>query len=195
MVLAVALMTVILCGIAIVLRNTTASAKAVTGWQVDAFKELRAEELATFNGLYTAAPEIELYHEEEGGWPTVDALASGYIPPFVQDAAWQRNGAFGWTCSVISTQNAHIALYVGHPQESAESGSFMLIMLHDHEKEEGNAGLGAHAPYEIWLHPSPVAEIPTMITDQALINKGWREVVARRGEDEMKHANGGERLQ
>ena len=63
-------------------------------------------------------------------------------------------------------------------------GSFLLVMLHDHVKKEGNAGAAAHVPYEIWLHASPVAETPSMVTDQSLINKGWREVVARKGESE-----------
>nr|WP_277749736.1 MULTISPECIES: DUF6162 family protein [unclassified Pseudodesulfovibrio] len=190
MVFAAALVTVIMCSVAIVLRNTTASARVVPAWQVDAFKELRAEELAIFNGLYTAAPEIQMYHEDDGGWPTVDALASWHVPPFVHDAAWIKNGAFGWTRSVIATQDEHVALYVGHPQDSGESCSFLLVMLHEHDHEDE----AAHAPYEIWLHASPVEKIPTMISDQALINKGWREVVARKGEDEMKHTKNEERL-
>jgi len=185
LVLAVAMLTMVICGSAIVLRNTTATAKEVPTWQVDAFKDLRAEELATFNGLHTAAPEIEIFHEDEDSrWPTVDELASDLIPPFVQDAAWEKNGSLGWTRTIISTQDKHIALYVGHPREVSKSGSFMLVMLHDHVKKEGNAGAASHAPYEVWIHTSPAAETPTMVTDQALINKGWREVVARRGEEE-----------
>lgn len=190
LVLAVALLTILICGGAIVLRNTAATAKEVPAWQVDAFKTLRAEELAVFNGLQTAALEIDMYHEDEAGWPTVDELAADYISPFVRDAAWEQNGKIAWTRNIISTQDKHIALYVGHPANTERSGSFMLLMLHDHMKKEGNAGGVAHAPYEVWIHASPVAEIPTMITDQSLISKGWREVVARKGEQETRRTKG-----
>ncbi len=194
MVFAVALLTVIICGGAILFRSTGATAKVVLAWQVDAFSDLRGEELAIFNGLHTAAPEIELFHEDkgenDGGWPTVDQLAGELIPPFVHDAAWEKNGALGWTRSIISTQDKHIALYVGHPRDGAKSGSFLLIMLHDHVKKEGNAGAAVHAPYEVWIHASPIADIPTMVTDQALISKRWREVVARKGEDETRRTKG-----
>lgn len=184
LVLLFALLTIVVCGGAVALRNTTASGASIPDWQIDAFKDLGAEELAVFNSLYTAAPEIEMIHEEEGGWPTVDALASEFIPPFVRDAAWEKNGAMAWGRKAMPAQGKHIVLYVGHPSEGDQSGSFLLVMLHDHVKKEGNAGGAPHAPYEVWLHPSPVAETPSMVTDQALINKGWREVVARKGESE-----------
>jgi len=196
LVLMVALLTVLICGGSILLRNTSSAIRETPDWQIDAFKDLRTEELATFNGLYTAAPEIELFHEDVGSrWPTVDELESDFIPPFVQDVAWEQNGSIEWTHSIISTSSKHIALYVGHPRQEALSGSFLLVMLHDHVKKEGNAGAISHAPYEIWLHVSPAADIPSMVTDQALINKGWREVVARRGEDEMKRTKGEDYLQ
>jgi len=185
MVLAVALLTILVCGCVIVLRNTEVTAKVVTAWQVDAFTALRAEELAVFNALHTAAPEIEIFHEDEDNrWPSVDELAGDSIPPFVQDAAWEKSGGMGWSRSIIFTTDKHIALYVGHPSGTIKMGSFLLVMLHDHVKKEGNAVGATHAPYEIWMHASSVAEAPLMITDQALIKKGWREVVARKGEDE-----------
>lgn len=187
LVVLVALLVLVTCGSFIVLRNTTATAKSIPTWQIDAFKDLRAEELAIFNELHTAAPEIEIFHEDEGSrWPSVDELAADFVPPFVQDAAWEKNGRMGWSRNIISTQDKHIALYVGHPGDASKTGSFMLVMLHDHVKKEGNASGATHAPYEVWLHPSPAADIPTMVTDQALINKGWREIVARKGEDEAR---------
>lgn len=190
MVFAVALLTIIICGSVILFRSSGATAKVIPAWQVDAFSDLRGEEMAIFNGLYTAAPEIELFYEDEGGWPTVDQLAKELIPPFVHDAAWEKNGAPGWVRNIISTQDKDIALYVGHPRDGTKSGSFMLVMLHDLVKKEGNAGAAVHAPYEVWIHASPVADVPTMVTDQALINKRWREVVARKGEDETRRTKG-----
>jgi len=191
LVLLVALLTVVVCGSAIALRRAPSENATSPDWQVDAFRDLRAGELAVFNNLYTAAPEIEMSHEFDGGWPSVDQLATSLVPPFVRDAAWEKDGAMSWSRSIIDSRDKHIALYLGHPGKGAQSGSFLLIMLHDHVKKEGNAGADAHAPYEIWRHVSPVASAPEMITDQALINKGWRQVVARRGEQETRRAKGG----
>ena len=188
LVLLVALLTITISGAAIVLRNTDVSAKPLPDWRVDAFSELDARELAVFNALYTAAPEIELYHEEDGfGWPTVDELAAAFIPPFVQDTAWEQDGAMGWTRSVIVGGERHIALYVGHPSADSGMGTFMLVMLHDHSQVEGAAD---HPPCEIWMHPSPAADIPVMAVGRTLITKGWREVVARKGASETLRTKG-----
>jgi len=180
LVLAAALLTALLCAGAIALRHGPATARELPEWRINAFADLRPQELAVFNGLCSAAPEIDLHHAENGGWPSVDALADDFVPPFVQDGAWERNGGHHWTRSVLLSPGRHVALYVGHPDDAAASGTFLLLMLHSHAKGEGNADAGTHAPYEIWLHASPVAPIPDMVTDQALIGKGWREVVARR---------------
>ncbi|MEF2232127.1 MAG: DUF6162 family protein [Pseudodesulfovibrio sp.] len=179
-VLAAALFSLLVCAGAISLRHGTVSARELPEWRIDAFAELRPQELAVFNGLCSAAPEIDLLHAGEGGWPSVDALAGEFIPPFVRDGAWQRNGGHHWIRSELSSTDRHVALYVGHPEDAEASGTFLLLMLHSHAKGQGNADAGVHAPYEVWLHASPVADIPSMVTDQALIGKGWREVVARR---------------
>ena len=122
LVLLTALLTVFLCGGAVVLRTTAATSSAIADWQLDAFKDLRAEELAIFNSLHTAAPEIEMIHEEMGGWPTVDALAAELIPPFVRDAAWEKNGAMTWARKAMPAQGRHIVLYAGHPSGNAGTG-------------------------------------------------------------------------
>lgn len=187
LVLLVALLTVCISGFAILYRNAKPEMESIPDWQVNAFSELRAAELSVFNGLYTAAPEIEMFHMDTGNrWPSIDELAAAYISPFVRDAAWEKNGSYDWSRSIIATQDKHIALYIGHPRKTAKLSSFMLVMLHNHVKKEGNAAGGVHAPFEIWMNTSSVAEAPIMVTDQALINKGWREVVARRGEDETR---------
>ncbi len=187
LVLLAALLTVLVCGATVLFRTASASVKPVPSWRVNAFRDLPPAQLGVFNALYNAAPEIEMIHEETGGWPTTDALAAEYIPPFVEDAAWEKNGSLGWSRVAIASPGRHIVLYVGRPDDGARSGTFMLVMLHDHVKKEGNAGGATHAPFEVWMHASSSAEVPDMITDQALIGQGWREVVARRGEQETRH--------
>jgi hypothetical protein len=107
----------------------------------------------------------------------------------VEDAAWERNGAYAWDRVAIASAERHIVLYVGRPQRE-DTAVFMLVMLHDHIKKEGNAGGAVHAPFEVWMHRSGVVEVPGTITDQALIGQGWREVLARRGEGESRRGMG-----
>lgn len=187
----VAFLTLIICCSAIVLRNTTAKAVPVPSWQVDAFNDLTTSELATFNALHSAAPEIDILHEDGLEWPSVDQLALEYMPPFVQDAAWEMSGKLAWSRTVISTKDKHIACYLGRPSNPKKSRAFLLVMLHDHGPVNGTA----HAPYEVWLHESVAVDMPSMINDQALINSGWREVVARSGEKEIARTKGEEYLQ
>ncbi len=47
-----------------------------------------------------------------------------------------------------------------------------------------------HAPYEIWINDKKNQGFPNIITDQALIAAGWKEIVALTGEDEMKRMKG-----
>lgn len=189
LVLLSALLTILVCGSVVALRNSATEAGPAPSWQVDAFGELGAGELAVFNALSTAAPEIEMIHEETGDWPTVARLEADYLPPFVEDAAWERNGAFAWGRVAIASAEKHIMLYVGRPR--GDGAAFMLVMLHDHVKKEGNAGGSVHAPFEIWMHPSSAAEVPETLTDQMLIGQGWREVLARRGEEEIRRGREG----
>jgi len=188
LVLLFALLTVLVCGSAVALRNSATEAGPLPSWQVDAFRDLGGMDLAVFNALVTAAPEIEMIHEEMGGWPTVDRLAGDFLPPFVEDAAWERNGAYAWDRVAIASAARHIVLYVGRPQ--GEGATFMLVMLHEHIKKEGNAAGSVHAPFEVWMHPSSASEIPKTVTDQALIGQGWREVLARKGEGEIRSDRG-----
>lgn len=190
LVVMVAFVTIILCGCGILLRGAGAEEHDVPAWQVDAFSDLQPKELAIFNALLTSAPEIEMIHEDEFDWPSVTELAEAQLPPFVQDSSWRSDGRYNWMRNIISTEDKHIVLYMGSPGGDTKTGSFLLVMLHDHVKRQGNAGGAGHAPFEVWIHPSSSPAFPEMSTDQALINGGWREVVARKGEREMKKSRG-----
>ena len=190
LVLLVALLTVLVCGSAVAVRTVSTGVEPVPVWQIDAFSALNAQELATFNALHAAGPEIDMLHYDIGGWPSVTDLASEFIAPFMMDAAWGKNGRLEWTRSVVSAEEKHIAVYIGRPLDADVSRSFLLVMLHDHVKREGNAVGAVHAPYEVWVHPDPAVNMPNMVTDQALISAGWREVVARSGQDEMQRTKG-----
>jgi hypothetical protein len=191
LVLLLSLIVVAVAGSVIVLRGTASTASAAQPWSVDAFTELLPAELAVFNALETAVPELEMIHEDDG-WPTVAGLASELVPPFVQDGAWERNGRFDWERSVISTSERHIVCYIGRPGVEGMR-TFLLVMLHEHGANHFMEE--KHSPYEIWVHADPAVSIPNMVADNALVVGGWREVMARSGSDLVLNSKGAEFIQ
>lgn len=162
-------------------------------WQLSAFSDLNSFEIGVFNSLQIAAIEIGQVHDiENGRWMGAKELKANYIPPFVKDAAWHKQGEIQWKQKLIDAQNRHIALYKGKPSTgNAVGGTFLLLMLHDHQKKQGNAAIRlAHKPFEIWFHKTVDQKFPTVITDQALINSGWLEIIALTGEDEITRIKG-----
>lgn len=192
LVLLAAVMTVCACALFIWLQQGDVREETVPEWRVSAFDDLGAAELAVFNALTSAGPEIEAMHGELAGeWPGVTRLEREFVPPFVRDAAWTRSGRLNWTRSVLATGESHIAVYLGTPQDADFSGAFLLVMLHSHVKKQGNASVRpTHPPFEVWMHREQAPALPESVTDQALISAGWREVVARSGEEETRHARG-----
>lgn len=187
------LITLVISASSIGLRNISSGNKETPEWQIEAYSSLSPQELAVFNALISAGAEIENYHADEGGWPEVRDLEEDYIPPFVRDTAWVKSGSIVWDRKVLSQNMNHVVLYRGVAKDQdIVSSTFLLVIMHDHVKKQGNAGVPEHAPYEIWMHSSPDKTFPVIVNDQALINTGWKEVVARRGEDEMKKTKGEE---
>lgn len=191
-VLSVAVCISLFCAAGIGIRNTQPAPHVVDAWQINAFTDLSGPELGTYNALRTAALEIEDVHkEQQDQWMTLAELTDLYIPPFIHDAAWRKAGKLRWSRKVQLAKEMHIAMYLGNPQESGISGSFLLLMLHNHIKKQGNAASGpTHAPFEVWYHSGEQKPFPEMVTDQALIAAGWREVVALEGKDEVKRMKG-----
>lgn len=185
LVMLVAALTVAICGAVVALRNPMETVTAEPEWRLNAFAELQGGELAVFNALHTAAPELIMAHEEEGNWPEIEALARDFLPPFVRDAAWRRNGQYHWERSIIRTADKHIACYLGRSFDNAARRTFLLVLLHTHGTKDGNAGGMNHAPYEVWVHDATSVGMPAVVSDQTLIGKGWREVIARSGESEL----------
>ncbi len=180
------------CGTAIGMRMHTNYEKRIETWQIDAFAELEAGEISIFNALQAAAEEINATHILEGDyWVSVAELEELYVPPFAHDAAWHKQGKIQWAMKMVATDDRHIALYLGHPQAEEIQSAFLLLLLHDHKKKQGNAAVGpTHAPYEIWINDKKNQGFPNIITDQALIAAGWKEIVALTGEDEIKRMKG-----
>lgn len=190
--LGITLFTLVICATAISMPHSGSKTKQVEAWQLNAFAELNGNEIGVFNGLQTAALEIAETHElEDDHWMDVAELEKLYIPPFVKDAAWHKQGEILWSMKKLNSDKRHIALYKGTPAKDIVRGDILLLMLHDHQKKQGNAASGpTHAPFEIWFHDKTNQKYPEIITDQALISSGWREAVALTGEDEVTRMKG-----
>ncbi len=183
---------VTLCATAIYFRTGSNMEKTTETWQINAFSELNRQEIGVFNSLLTAALEIGATHDlDDGYWLNISELEEFLVPPFVKDAAWSKQGKIEWDLRIIPSENRHIAMYKGIPANDDVGGAFLLLMLHEHKKKQGNVPAGpTHAPFEIWFHEKAQQKFPDVITDQALISAGWREVVALTGEDEVTRMKG-----
>lgn len=190
-VICAALITLAACALFAGGRISDSYAKSVEPWQINAFEDLNPVEMGTFNALRTAALDINDIHDEEVRWMKVSELERLFIQPFARDAAWRKAGRIRWRSRTLPSETTHTALYLGSPEEADKTGQFLLVMLHSHEKKQGNAGTGPeHAPFEVWYRPAGSSEFPQIITDNALIALGWKEVVALRGEDEVRRVKG-----
>lgn len=186
---------IFLCAMVIASGRKLGGQAELQPWQINAFQELRPEELGTFNALRTAALEIDDVHEDGGVWMDILDMQSLVIPPFVRDAAWRRQGRMGWEMRIPVSEKTDMALYLGVPKDFAVSGSFLLVMLHEHVRKQGNTvesdQQSLHPRYEIWHTNSTSVQFPEIVTDQALISAGWKEVVALTGSDEIERMKGG----
>ncbi|GEM_PF-700612 len=186
-----ALLTLTICSLSIGVRKANVQSQSLHSWQLNAFRDLRAEERGTYSALYTAAIEIDDTHQNgDGEWLEVSDMEQDFVPPFVHDAAWRRQGKLVWQRKLLPAGTLDMALYLGEPQQKEISGSFLLVMQHSHGNGSGHAAPSTHPSHEIWYSPSPHPRLPASYTDQALITSGWKEVVPLRGRDEIMRTKG-----
>ncbi len=181
------------CAVLISVTSGKEQQRVLQGYQIDAFADLNAKELAVFNNLRTSAVEIDDIHREDvnyAAWPAVEQLQQDGLPPFVQDVSWKKSGQYLWKKVARPEGNIDLAVFVGYPQD-AECGTMLLLFTHEHGKKQGNAhGESQHAPYEIWYHSSSREPLPEVFTDQVFIAAGWKEIRALSGADEVKRVKG-----
>lgn len=187
-----AIATLLFCFFAITSRQPTPASPTLQPWQLNAFTDLRPDELGTYNALYAAAMEIDdLHQNEDGKWLTIDSLEETFMPPFVKDAAWSRQGKLSWQRILPPLGTTDIALYLGVPAQKDISGSFLLVMQHSHDATGMHIpDKAVHPPHEIWYSRTSKVTVPSIVTDQALIAAGWKEIVPLKGGDEILRTKG-----
>jgi hypothetical protein len=168
--------------------------KVLFDYQISGYKDLNNLEQGTFVALYTAAMEIDACHDNnEGQWLSVKDLQERFMPPFAHDRAWGKSGMLIWTQKILNKDIIHITAYLGKPSISDISGSFLLVLSHNHSAEgDYQMGEAEHEdePFKIWYIGKTDVDFPEGLSIRSLAVKGWKEVLPYTGEEEMKRIKG-----
>ena len=181
-------------GICIMHNTRTEPESVLFEYQISGYKDINSFEQGTFVALYTAAMEIDAAHDnDEGMWLSVRDLQERFMPPFAHDRAWAMSGKLIWTQKILTQDMVHAAAYLGKPSIPGISGSFLLVLLHDHSKE-GNYKIGEpehdEEPFRIWYSNETAVDFPEKLSVRSLAIKRWKEVIPYTGDDEMKRIKG-----
>jgi hypothetical protein len=163
-------------------------------YQISGYKDLNSFKQGTFVALYTAAMEIDAAHDNnEGTWLSVKDLQERFMPPFAHDRAWAMSGKLIWTQKILNKDMIHATAYLGKPSISDISGSFLLVLLHNHSTE-GDYQIGEpehdEEPFKIWYSGETAVDFPEKLSVRSLAIMGWKEVIPYTGDDEMKRIKG-----
>ncbi|MFC6340328.1 hypothetical protein GIR22_24315 [Pseudomonas sp. CCM 7891] len=157
-VLLLCLIILAVSGTVVALRGEHQEVAAVPSHQLDARRDLSAAEQGIYADLRVTLDEIRWLQEEHSALPTLAQLAEEGFAPFVQDASSVSRGNHRWQLLEPST-------YLGLSQTPQVSGSLLMRVK------------GAEP--DIWLNRRANLQAPADLTDQALIDAGWQQVVAQ----------------
>jgi hypothetical protein len=156
-------------------------------YQISAFSDLNSVDQSIFSDLFTAAIDIQNYHDQGTEvWPETFYLDKNFISPFTKDALWKSRGRITWRKLVLDVDNVHRVVYLGASSDTT-AGSFVLQIEHFHGAdgtlyyEVGRED----QPYYIWYKKDQFT-LPQNITAGTLISSGWKELVPYSGKDQLK---------
>lgn len=163
-VLALCLAILLVAGTVIGWHGESQDEHAVAAHQLDARRDLTASEQGIYADLRVTLDEIRLLAPEQATPVTPQQLSDEGLAPFVEDASSVSRGGHVWQMVEQS--------YVGMSQNPAVAGSFLLRI-----------GKTADTQADIWINRNPssapdAAKVIDM-SDKALIDSGWQQVVAQ----------------
>jgi len=166
--------------------------KHLKRYQISGISDLTGNNQGLFTDLYTAALEIEYFHQtNHPAWPSITQLAGENISPFLNDEMWQLRGRLDWREQPTGTNAASVDMkaYVGKSANLSEAGSFLILFEHYHSSD-GTYYLagGKERSYSIWFRNDKF-DLPATITEGTLVQNGWKEVVSYTGKDQRKELN------
>ncbi|KAA0944458.1 MULTISPECIES: DUF6162 family protein [unclassified Pseudomonas] len=157
-VLLLCLIILAVSGTVVALHGETQEVHVVDSHQLDARRDLSAAEQGIYADLRVTLDEIHLLQQEQSALPTPTQLGEEGFAPFAQDASSVSRGDHRW-------QLLEPTAYLGLSQTPEASGSLLMRV--------------SGAEPDIWLNRRANLAAPTDLTDQALIDAGWQQVVAQ----------------
>ena len=131
----------------------------VPAHQLDARRDLTPAEQGIYADLRVTLDEVRLLAQEQEAPVTPAQLAEEGFAPFAQDASSVSRGSHAWQL----LQGA----YLGLSQAPAVAGSFLLRVT----EPEADA--------DVWVNRTAGAVAPTVLSDEALMDAGWQQVIAQ----------------
>ncbi len=194
----------------LLLRPREVGPPAALSWQVRSFDGLNAVDQAIHSALLPAGEEIIWNNNDTGGWISLEHAQKIVLPPFYRDAFWKSNGEVHWqlilpgshqphastpdgqTASAAqsssrvsqATQGQGAAVYYGSGGQLPDQSAYLLVIGHAH------AGVMWANQATIWVHRDPNAPYPGIVKPEALVSKGWRQVIAYDGNSEIERVKG-----
>ena len=176
-------------------RGQNEESEEIYDWQVSAFNSLTGADQAIYNSLYTVKDEIPYIYDdinyfnepgEKFRWPNLQDFQDYLLPPFFQDTSWEQNGSLQWSLHepLPEGEMQGSTMYLGTDGQLQNQGSFLLVIHHVH------AGFTNTNSTIVWRSPDNHAEMPESGFRDSLILRGWREVVAYSGDQEIERIFG-----
>jgi len=193
----IAVTIVILAGLSLYVeeRGRNEEPEVIYGWQVSAFNSLTGADQAIYNSLYTVKDEIPYIYDDINyfngpgelfRWPNLEDFQDYLLPPFFQDTSWEQTGSLQWTLyePLPEGEMQGSTMYLGTDGQLPAQGSFLLVIHHVH------AGFTNTNSIMVWWNENNHAEMPESGFRDSLIVRGWREVIAYSGDQEVERIYG-----
>ncbi|WP_020467783.1 DUF6162 family protein [Pseudomonas fragi] len=156
-VLLLCLLIVAVAGSVVAWRHESQAVTSVAAHQLDARRDLSAAEQGIYADLRVTLDEVQLLREEAGTLPPPAQLAEEGFAPFAHDASSISRGNHTW--QMLGEQ-----AYLGISPNPEVAGSFLLRL--------------GEQP-DIWLNRQHDVRPVTDLSDAALNQSGWQQVIAQ----------------
>ena len=156
-VLLLCLLIVAVAGAVVAWRHESQVVTSVAAHQLDARRDLTAAEQGIYADLRVTLDEIQLLREETGALPPPAQLAAEGFAPFARDASSVSRGNHAW--QLLGEQ-----AYLGLSPNPEVAGSLLLRI--------------GQQP-DVWLNRQPGLSPPPDLSDAALNQSGWQQVIAQ----------------
>jgi hypothetical protein len=184
-------------------------------WQVSSFDGLSPVDQAIHSALLPAADEIVWGNNDTGQWMTMEQAQETLLPPFYKDNFWKVNGEVNWQVIMPGavgtgaqeapkpevskdpigpppspnavyqgTLGQGTATYYGSGGKAPGQSTYLIVIGHAH------SGVYWINQATLWIHKDPNTPIPDVMKPEALVSRGWRQIIPYNGASEVERVQG-----